>query len=454
MPIATINPATGETLRTFQPLTPEQLEARLQCAAEAYQRHRRTTFAERSRLMLKAAEILEGEKEAFGRLMVTEMGKPLKAAVEEAAKSAWGCRYYAEHAERFLADEEVKTTASRSYVSWQPIGPVLAIMPWNFPFWQVFRFAAPALMAGNVGLLKHASNVPQCALAIEDIFRRAGFPEGVFQSLLIETDRVRSVIEDRRVAAVTLTGSNTAGSQVASAAGKVFKKTVLELGGSDPFIVLPDADLPTAIATAVKARIVNNGQSCIAAKRFIVHEAVADEFERGFVAGMAGLTVGDPMDGKTDIGPLATEGQLRTIADQVDRAVRAGARVLTGGRKLDHRGWYYAPTVLAGITPESPVFREEVFGPVALLFRVRSSEEAIRLANDSPFGLGASVWTRSQAERERFAREIESGMVFVNAMVASDPRVPFGGVKESGYGRELSPLGIREFVNAKTVWVA
>jgi succinate-semialdehyde dehydrogenase/glutarate-semialdehyde dehydrogenase len=454
MPIATINPATGETLRTFQPLTPEQLEARLQCAAEAYQRHRRTTFAERSRLMLKAADLLDGEKEAFGRLMVTEMGKPLKAAVEEAAKSAWGCRYYAEHAERFLADEEVKTTASRSYVTWQPIGPVLAIMPWNFPFWQVFRFAAPALMAGNVGLLKHASNVPQCALAIEDIFRRAGFPEGVFQTLLIETDRVRSVIEDRRVAAVTLTGSNTAGSQVASAAGKVFKKTVLELGGSDPFIVMPDADLPTAIATAVKARIVNNGQSCIAAKRFIVHEAVADEFERGFVAGMAGLTVGDPMDGKTDIGPLATEGQLRTIADQVDRAVQAGARVLTGGRKLDHRGWYYAPTVLAGITPESPVFREEVFGPVALLFRVRSSEEAIRLANDSPFGLGASVWTRSQAERERFAREIESGMVFVNAMVASDPRVPFGGVKESGYGRELSPLGIREFVNAKTVWVA
>jgi succinate-semialdehyde dehydrogenase/glutarate-semialdehyde dehydrogenase len=339
-------------------------------------------------------------------------------------------------------------------VTWQPIGPVLAIMPWNFPFWQVFRFAAPALMAGNVGLLKHASNVPQCALAIEDIFRRAGFPEGVFQTLLIETDQVGRVIEDRRVAAVTLTGSNTAGSQVASAAGKVVKKTVLELGGSDPFIVLPDADLPAAIATAVKARIVNNGQSCIAAKRFIVHETVADEFERGFVAGMAGLTVGDPMDGKTDIGPLATEGQLRTIADQVDRAVQAGARVLTGGRKLGDQGWYYAPTVLGGITPESPVFREEVFGPVALLFRVRSSEEAIRLANDSPFGLGASVWTRSGTERDRFAREIESGMVFVNAMVASDPRVPFGGVKESGYGRELSPLGIREFVNAKTVWVA
>ena len=454
MPIATINPATGQTLRTFEPLSAEQLEARLQCAAEAYQRHRRTAFADRARMMLKVADILEGGKETFGRLMATEMGKPLKAGVEEAAKSAWGCRYYAEHAERFLADEEVKTTASRSYVTWQPIGPVLAIMPWNFPFWQVFRFAAPALMAGNVGLLKHASNVPQCALAIEDIFRRAGFPEGVFQTLLIETDQVRRVIEDPRVAAVTLTGSNTAGSQVASTAGKVIKKTVLELGGSDPFIVMPDADLPAAIATAVKARIVNNGQSCIAAKRFIVHESVAEEFERGFAAGMAGLAVGDPMDSGTDIGPLATEAQLRTITDQVDRAVRAGARVLTGGHKLERQGWYYAPTVLAGITPESPVFREEVFGPVALLFRVRSSEEAIRLANDSPFGLGASVWTRSEAERERFVREIEAGMVFVNAMVASDPRVPFGGVKESGYGRELSPLGIREFVNAKTVWVA
>jgi succinate-semialdehyde dehydrogenase/glutarate-semialdehyde dehydrogenase len=327
-------------------------------------------------------------------------------------------------------------------------------MPWNFPFWQVFRFAAPALMAGNVGLLKHASTVPQCAFAIEDLFRRAGFPEGVFQTLLIETEQVRPVIEDRRVAAVTLTGSNTAGSQVASAAGKVIKKTVLELGGSDPFIVMPDADLPAAIATAVKARIVNNGQSCIAAKRFIVHETVADEFERGFAAGMAGLTVGDPMEATTDVGPLATEAQLRTITDQVERAVGAGARVLTGGRRLERQGWYYPPTVLAGLTTESPVFREEVFGPVALLFRVRNLDEAIRLANDSPFGLGASVWTRSDAERERFVREIETGMVFVNAMVASDPRVPFGGVKESGYGRELSPLGIREFVNAKTVWVA
>jgi succinate-semialdehyde dehydrogenase/glutarate-semialdehyde dehydrogenase len=454
MPIATANPATGETVRTFEPLTPAQLEARLQCAAEAYQRHRRTTFAERTKMMARAAEILESEKEAFGRIMAAEMGKTLKSAMDEAAKSAWGCRYYAEHAERFLADEVVDTTASRSFVTYQPIGPVLAVMPWNFPFWQVFRFAAPALMAGNVGLLKHASNVPQCALAIEEIFRRAGFPEGVFQTLLIETDQVKSVIEDRRVAAVTLTGSNAAGSQVASAAGRAIKKSVLELGGSDPFIVMPGADLAAAAATAVKARVVNNGQSCIAAKRFIVAEPVADEFERLFVAGMEALVVGDPMDPKTDVGPLATEAQLRTIADQVERSVRAGARILTGGRKLDRQGWYYAPTVLSGVTPESPAYYEEVFGPVALLFRVKGIDEAIRLANDSPFGLGASAWTRSDADRQRFVTDLEAGMVFINAMVASDPRMPFGGVKESGYGRELSVHGIREFVNIKSVWEA
>jgi succinate-semialdehyde dehydrogenase/glutarate-semialdehyde dehydrogenase len=453
MPIATADPATGETLRTFEPLTARQLEARLQCAADAYLRHRRTTFAERASLMLRAADILESEKEAFGRIMVGEMGKTLKSAMDEAAKSAWGCRYYAENAERFLADEVVPTTASKSYVTFQPIGPVLAIMPWNFPFWQVFRFAAPALMAGNVGLLKHASNVPQCALAIEDIFRRAGFAEGVFQTLLIETDKVKSVIEDRRVAAVTLTGSNAAGSQVAAAAGKAIKTSVLELGGSDPFIVMPGADLDAAAQTAVKARVVNNGQSCIAAKRFIVAEAVADEFERRFVAGMEALVVGDPLDPKTDVGPLATEAQLLTIADQVDRSVEAGARVLTGGRKLDRPGWYYAPTVLTGITPDSPAYHEEVFGPVALLFRVKGIDDAIRLANDSPFGLGASAWTRNDAERARFIAEIDAGMVFINSMVASDPRVPFGGVKESGYGRELSHYGIREFVNTKTVWV-
>ena len=453
MPIATINPATGETLRTFTPLTPDQLEARLECAASAYLKHRRTSFAERRRLMLKAAEILETEKEAFGRLMVIEMGKPLQAAIEEAAKCALGCRYYAEHAERFLADEVVETSASKSWVAYQPIGPVLAVMPWNFPFWQVFRFAAPALMAGNVGLLKHASNVPQCALAIEEIFRRAGFAEGCFQTLLIDTEKVRQVIEDRRVAAVTLTGSTNAGSHVASAAGKVIKKSVLELGGSDPFIVMPSADLDTAVRTAVRARTINNGQSCIAAKRFIVAEPIADEFERRYVAGFKALKVGDPMDPTTDIGPLANENQVETIAEQVERSVAAGARVLTGGRRIDRPGYWYEPTVLTGVTPDSPAYHDEVFGPVATLFRVRGLDDAIRLANDSPFGLGSSAWTNDAAERKRFVEEIEAGMVFINAMVVSDPRMPFGGVKQSGYGRELSWHGIHEFVNAKTVWV-
>jgi succinate-semialdehyde dehydrogenase / glutarate-semialdehyde dehydrogenase len=453
MPIATINPATGETLRTFTPLTASELEARLACAESAYRRHRRTTFAERRRLMLKAAEILESEKEAFGRLMVTEMGKPLKAGIEEAAKCALGCRYYADNAERFLADEPIETGASKSWVAYQPIGPVLAVMPWNFPFWQVFRFAAPALMAGNVGLLKHASNVPQCALAIEDIFRRAGFPEGCFQTLLIETDQVKRVIEDPRVAAVTLTGSTNAGSHVASAAGKVIKKSVLELGGSDPFVVMPSADLEAAVRTAVKARTINNGQSCIAAKRFIVAESIAEEFERKYVAGFKALKVGDPMDAATDIGPLANENQVLTIAEQVERSIAAGAKLLTGGKRLDKPGYWYEPTVLTNVTPESPAYYDEVFGPVAILFRARTVDDAIRLANDSPFGLGASAWTNDPAERKRFVEEIEAGMVFINAMVASDPRVPFGGVKQSGYGRELSRHGVHEFVNAKTVWV-
>ena len=453
MPIATINPATGETLRTFAPLTEPELEARLACADEAYRRHRRTAIADRARLMLRAAEILEQEKDRFGRLMVTEMGKPLKAAVDEATKSASGCRYYAEHAARFLADEVVETSAARSWVRYQPIGPVLAVMPWNFPFWQVFRFAAPALMAGNVGLLKHASNVPQCALAIEEIFRRAGFAEGVFQTLLIETDQVRRVIEDPRVAAVTLTGSTGAGGHVASAAGRAIKKTVLELGGSDPFIVLPSADLDLAVRTAVRARVINNGQSCIAAKRFIVHERIADEFERRFVAGMEALVVGDPMDPATDVGPLATEAQARTIDEQVRGTVEAGGRLLTGGRRLDRPGWYYAPTAISGVTPDSPAYRDEVFGPVAMLFRVGDLDEAIAVANDVPFGLGASAWTTEAREQDRLVDEIEAGMVFINAMVASDPRIPFGGVKQSGYGRELGPFGMREFLNIKAVWV-
>jgi succinate-semialdehyde dehydrogenase / glutarate-semialdehyde dehydrogenase len=453
MTIATVNPATGQTLRTFTPLSEVELDARLQCAVDAFRRYRRTPLGERTRLLLRAAEILESEKEKFGRLMVTEMGKTLKAAVEEAAKCAWGCRYYAEQAERFLANEVVETNATRSFVTFQPIGPILAIMPWNFPFWQVFRFAAPALAAGNVGLLKHASNVPQCALAIQEIFRRAGFPEGCFQTLLIETDRVRRVIEDPRVAAATLTGSTGAGSHVASAAGKQIKKTVLELGGSDPFIVMPSADLDATVRTAVKARTINNGQSCIAAKRFIVADSIADEFERRLVAGMEALVVGDPMDSATDVGPLANEAQVKTLADQIARSVRAGARLLSGGYPLDRPGYYFAPGVLTGITEDSPAYTEEIFGPIALLFRVPDIDEAIRLANDSEFGLGASAWTRNERERDRFIGELEAGMVFINAMVASDPRLPFGGVKRSGYGRELSHYGIKEFVNIKTVWI-
>jgi succinate-semialdehyde dehydrogenase / glutarate-semialdehyde dehydrogenase len=453
MTIATTNPATGQTIKTFTPLTDAEVDARLDCAVQAFHRNRKTLLGERTRMLMNAAEILESEKERFGRLMVTEMGKTLKAAVEEAAKSAWGCRYYAEQAERLLAVENVETNARRSFISYQPIGPVLAIMPWNFPFWQVFRFAAPALVAGNVGLLKHASNVPQCALAIEEIFRRAGFPEGCFQTLLIETSQVRRIIEDPRVAGVTLTGSNGAGSAVASAAGKEIKKTVLELGGSDPFIVMPSADLESAVRTAVKARTINNGQSCIAAKRFIVAESIANEFERRLVAGMKALVVGDPMDPATDVGPLANEDQVKTLTDQVARSVKAGARVLSGAHRLERPGYYFAPGVLADIRPDSPAYKDEIFGPVALLFRVRNLDEAIRLANDSPFGLGASAWTTDPQEQERFISELEAGMVFINAMVASDPRLPFGGVKQSGYGRELSAYGLREFVNIKTVWV-
>jgi succinate-semialdehyde dehydrogenase / glutarate-semialdehyde dehydrogenase len=453
MTIATINPATGRTERSFQPLSDAELEARIQCAADTFRRYRRLALPERTRMLIKAADILEAEKEVFGRLMTMEMGKTLKSAIDEAVKCAWGCRYYAEHAERILAEEEVATAASRSLIRYEPIGPILAVMPWNFPFWQVFRFAAPALAAGNVGLLKHASNVPQCALAIEDIFRRAGFPEGCFQTLLIDTDRVQRIIDDPRVAGVTLTGSNAAGSAVGSAAGKQIKKSVLELGGSDPFIVMPSANLNAAAKTAVKARAINNGQSCIAAKRFIAVGSIAGEFERRLVDGMASLVVGDPTDPATDVGPLANEAQVKTLAGQVERSVGDGARLLTGGHRLDRPGYYFAPGVLTDISPEAPAYREEVFGPVALLFRARNIDEAISVANDSPFGLGASAWTNDETERRRFITELEAGMVFINAMVASDPRLPFGGIKQSGYGRELSEYGLREFVNIKTVWI-
>ncbi|HEV8675687.1 MAG TPA: NAD-dependent succinate-semialdehyde dehydrogenase [Methylomirabilota bacterium] len=451
--IASVNPATGETLRTFPPLGPAELEAKLARAAAAFHDYRRTPLVERTRLLARVATVLEEEHQALARLMTTEMGKPFQAAVEEALKCARGCRYYVEHGPALLADEPVATEGAETFVRYQPLGPILAIMPWTFPFWQVFRFAAPALVAGNVGLLKHAANVPQCALAIEEIMRRAGFPAGVFQTLLIPTDRVAGVIDDPRVMGVTLTGSEGAGSAVAGQAGARIKKTVLELGGSDPFVVMPSADLDAAVATAVRARAINNGQSCIAAKRFIVAAAIADEFEGRFVRGMEALRVGDPMAPTTDVGPLATGEILDRLDDQVRRSVAAGARVLTGGRRLEGPGYYYAPTVLTDIPPESPAYREELFGPVAALFRVPGADEAIRLANDTTFGLGASVWTTDAGERARFIDELEVGLVFVNAMVASDPRLPFGGVKRSGYGRELAVYGLREFVNIKTVWI-
>ncbi len=453
MSIATINPATGEVVKTFAPITPDELERKLALAVDAFARHRRTSLAERSEKMLRAADILERDQKVLGDLITLEMGKPVKAARAEVAKCALACGYYAGNAEKHLAEERIKTEASESYVRYEPMGPVLAIMPWNFPFWQVFRFAAPAIMAGNVGLLKHASNVPQCALAIEAVIREAGFEEGVFQTLLLESARVESLLRDPRIKAATLTGSEPAGRSVASIAGDEIKKVVLELGGSDPFVVMPSADLDDAVATAVKARVVNNGQSCIAAKRFIVHEAIADAFETKFVAMMKALKVGDPMDESVEIGPLSSEQIADDLQKQVDETVRRGGALLAGGKRPAGKGNFYPPTVLTNVPDGSPAADEELFGPVAAIFRVRSIDEAIERANRTPFGLGASAWTNDPQERRRFAEEIESGQVFINAMVASDPRVPFGGVKRSGIGRELGELGIREFVNAKTVWV-
>jgi succinate-semialdehyde dehydrogenase / glutarate-semialdehyde dehydrogenase len=453
MAIATMNPATGEVLKTFEALSDAQIGIKLQKAADTFSRYRKVPFAERARLMMKAAEILEAEKNTYAHMMTTEMGKTLKSAVDEAVKCAWVCRYYAENAEKFLADEEIQTTARRSYIRYEPMGAILAVMPWNYPFWQVLRFAAPALMAGNVGLLKHASIVPQCALMIEDLFLKAGFPEGAFQTLLIGSGKVEKILDDPRVMAATLTGSEGAGVQVGMAAAKRIKKVVLELGGSDPFIVMPSANLEAAVSTAVKARIFNNGQSCIAAKRFIVAEPIADEFERRFVSKMEALKVGDPFDESTELGPLSTADGVTDLERDVEKTVKAGARVLTGGKALNRPGNFYAPTVLSNIPEDSPAYREEFFGPVASVFRAKDVGDAIRIANDSRFGLGASAWTNDKNERERFVTELEAGMVFINKMVASDPRVPFGGVKWSGHGRELSVHGIREFTNIKTVWI-
>jgi succinate-semialdehyde dehydrogenase/glutarate-semialdehyde dehydrogenase len=462
MGIATINPATGKTIQEFDALAEEAIAQKLTLAQQTFEQYRHTSFAQRATWMNAAAQVLTDRREEFGRLMTLEMGKPIGSAIAEVEKSAWVCRYYAEHAEQFLQDAPIQTDASYSAVRYQPLGAVLAVMPWNFPFWQVFRFAAPALMAGNVGLLKHASNVPQCALVIEEVFRQAGFPEGAFQTLLIGANQVAQVIADPRVKAATLTGSEPAGASLASTAGNLLKKTVLELGGSDPFVVMASADLDGAVATAVTARMINNGQSCIAAKRFIVHDAIADSFITKLVEKYRALKVGDPTDADTDIGPMSTPGILHDLERQVQDCRNQGGTVAFGGDRhslavyqdpiLKH-GNFYPPTIITDLPPDTPIAREEFFGPVALVFRVPDLDTAITLANNTDFGLGASAWTQDQTEGDRLLNELEAGCVFLNGMVKSDPRLPFGGIKRSGYGRELGIQGIHEFVNIKTVWV-
>ncbi len=454
MPMQSINPFTEEAFAEYEELTEEQLDAKLELAARAFPRHRRTSFAERAGKMRRAAELLRERSGRYAELMTREMGKPLAASVSEVEKCAWVCDHYAENAERYLADEPVRTEARSSFVAFQPIGPVLAIMPWNFPFWQCFRFLAPALMAGNVGLLKHASNVPGSALAIEEVMRDAGFEEGVFQTLLIGSRVVERVIDDPRIAAATLTGSEGAGRSVGAIAGRNIKNVVLELGGSDPFIVMPSADLERAVAVSVTARTINNGQSCIAAKRFIVHESIHDEYVKRFGEGFRALRVGDPMARETQIGPLARPEFVDDLHKQVEESVKMGARVAIGGRPREGKGYFYEPTILTDVAPGMPAYQEETFGPVAAVIRVKDLDEAIAVANATRFGLGASAWSGDREEQERLAREIEAGSVFINEMVKSDPRLPFGGIKASGIGRELAGFGIREFVNIKSVWMA
>jgi succinate-semialdehyde dehydrogenase / glutarate-semialdehyde dehydrogenase len=451
MPIATLNPATGDTVREFTAFSKEEVEARIARAAHAFASHRLTSVESRGRCMRRAADILNSRSRELGRLMTLEMGKPVAAGIAEAEKCAAACTFYAENAQHLLAPRQVETSGGAGAVYFQPLGVVLAVMPWNFPLWQVFRFVAPSLMAGNVGLLKHSSNVPQCALAIEEILLDAGFAEGVFQALLIGSADVAPIIADPRIAAVTLTGSERAGRSVGEAAGRALKKAVLELGGSDPFIVMPDADIETAAKTAVKARMINNGQSCIAAKRFIVHEAVYDRFIELFVAGVKAVKIGDPMDEATELGPLATSDIRDGLSAQVEKSISLGARALCGGKKIDGPGFYYEPTVLVDIPESSPADDEELFGPVASVWKARDIDHALEIANGSRFGLGASAWTNNPAERERFIRDMQAGLVFINGMVVSEPALPFGGVKDSGYGRELGDFGIMEFVNIKSV---
>jgi succinate-semialdehyde dehydrogenase/glutarate-semialdehyde dehydrogenase len=462
MAIATINPTNGKTLKTFEPLSAAGIQDRVTKAQAAFEDYRNIPFDKKATWLRTAADLLEANKQAYGELMTLEMGKPIKSAIAEVSKCAWVCRFYADHAADFLKDVPAITDASQSFVRYQPLGIVLAVMPWNFPFWQVFRFAAPTLMAGNVGLLKHASNVPQCALAIAEIFHKAGFPENVFQTLLVGADAVASIIADERVKAATLTGSEPAGAALASTAGKYIKPTLLELGGTDPFIVMPSANLDEAISTAVTARMLNNGQSCIAAKRFILHEAIAAPFIKGLTAKFKVLKVGDPLDGNVDVGPLATASIRDELTAQVDACMQKGAGVPVGGNvealiadlpKDLQAGNFYPPTILTDIPPGTPADQEEFFGPVALTFRVSTLADAIALANSTPLGLGASAWTQNADECDRLVNELEAGAVFINGMVKSDPRLPFGGIKRSGYGRELGKEGILAFVNAKTVWI-
>jgi succinate-semialdehyde dehydrogenase / glutarate-semialdehyde dehydrogenase len=454
MAIESINPATGKLLRQFEPLTDEAARQKIALAAEAFRTYALIPIEHRALWMRKLASILDNELDDLSTLITLEMGKPIEASRYEILKCADACRYYAEHAARILAPESIPTEHNHSYVRWDPLGVVLAVMPWNFPFWQVFRFLAPALMAGNVAVLKHAPNVPQCALAIEALVRRAGFPRGTFQSLFLDVQQVETILGDERIVAVTVTGSEAAGRAIGAQAGWLIKKSVLELGGSDPFIVMPSADLDLAIETAIRARCVNSGQSCIAAKRFIVADEIYDVFESRFVAGMEAIRVGDPMKPEIQVGPLATAHAVDLLEEQVKAATRVGARILTGGERMLGAGNYFEPTVITGIPRNSAVYREELFGPVAMLFRAQDLNEAIEIANDTPFGLGASAWTRDPAEQQRFVTELQCGGVFLNTMVASDPRLPFGGIKRSGYGRELSAAGMREFLNAKTVVIA